>query len=157
MEPCIPYAWQFKDEDAFIPSSKAKGLSVFGLLKRDNDFRFRTTTGKVTSEFILKELDELAFSISKTTFVVLDNAALHKSAKFQEHRAAWEKRGLFIFYLPVYSPHLNIIEILWRKLKYEWLKPDNYTEPDKLFYSVTQALAAVGHSLKINFSLFTLS
>lgn len=157
MEPCVPYAWQFKDEHVFMPSSKGKGLSVFGVLKRDNSLRFKTTTDKVDSAFIINELESLAFSIKKTTFVVLDNAQIHKSAKFKEHRESWQQRGLFIFYLPVYSPHLNIIETLWRKLKYEWLRPDDYTEADKLFYSISKALAAVGTSLTINFSEFSLS
>lgn len=157
MEPCVPYAWQFKDEDVFMPSSKSKGLHCFGLLKRDNSFRFKTTTGNVNSRFIIQELENLAFNIKKTTFVVLDNAKIHTSAKFKEHRQSWEKRGLFIFYLPVYSPHLNIIETLWRKLKYEWLNPDDYSEADKLCYSVTKALAAVGTSLSINFTDFGLS
>lgn len=31
-----------------------------------------------------------------------------------------------IFYLPKYSPHLNSIEILWRKIKYEWLRAKDY-------------------------------
>ena len=153
----MPYAWQFKDEDVFMPSSKGKGLNLFGLLKRDNSFRFKTTTAKVDSTFIITELESLAFSIKKTSFVVLDNARIHKSAKFQERRESWEQRGLFIFYLPIYSPHLNIIEILWRKLKYDWLKPQDYTDPDKLFYSVTKALAAVGQDLKINFASFALN
>ncbi|WP_440432814.1 transposase, partial [Prevotella sp.] len=32
-------------------------------------------------------------------------------------RKIWEKRGLFLFYLPLYSPELNPAEILWRILK----------------------------------------
>ena len=81
-------------------------------------------------------LETLAFSISKLTVVVLDNARVHTSKRFQEHRDVWEKRGLFIFYLPPYSPHLNLIEILWRKLKYEWLRPEDYLAEDNLFYAV---------------------
>lgn len=105
MEPCVPYAWQFKDEDVFMPSSRAKGLNVFGLLARDNSFRFKTTPGKVDSDFVINELETLAFEIVNISFVVLDNAKIHTSAKLQEHRECWEKSGLFIFYLPVYSPH----------------------------------------------------
>ena len=37
----------------------------------------------------------------------------------RENQSAWEERGLFVWFLPTYSPHLNIAEILWRKLKYE--------------------------------------
>lgn len=40
---------------------------------------------------------------------------------YQACRKAWEKHGLFIFYL-LYS-HFNLIEVFWRKLKYEWLRP----------------------------------
>ncbi|WP_156148673.1 transposase [Bacteroides intestinalis] len=25
----------------------------------------------------------------------------------------WQKRGFFLFYLPPYSPHLNIAETIW--------------------------------------------
>jgi len=69
----------------------------------------------------------------------------------------WERRGLCLFYLPRYSPHLNIVEILWRKLKYEWLRPEDYETTEGLFYTVWQVLAAVGNDLKINFSDFALA
>ena len=108
MEPCIPYGWQFKDKDVFMPSERGKGLNLFGLLSRDNRLVFKTTCGKVDSSFVIEQLEPLAFSIQKTTVVVLDNARIHTSAKIQACRDAWEKRGLFIFYLPAYSPHLNL-------------------------------------------------
>jgi transposase len=66
----------------------------------------------------------------------------------------WQARGLFVFYLPAYSPHLNIVETLWRKLKYEWLLPEHYATPQSLFYGVRQALAAVGTGLRVRFSAF---
>ncbi len=53
-----------------------------------------------------------------------------------------------------YSPHLNIAETLWRKLKYEWLKADDYADNETLCYQVRQALSAVGNSLNIRFSEF---
>ncbi|MDQ3633153.1 MAG: transposase [Acidobacteriota bacterium] len=39
----------------------------------------------------------------------------------------WQTRGLYIFYLPTYSSHLNIAETVWRKLKYEWLAATEMT------------------------------
>ena len=156
MEPCVPYGWQFKGEDAFMPSSKGAGLNCFALLTRANDLRFETTPRRVTSEFIIEQLERLSFSIEKTTVVVLDNAQVHKSKQVQERRPFWQERGLFIFYLPSYSPHLNIAETLWRKLKYEWLQPSDYATTYGLFYQVRQALAAVGRGLKIRFSEFNL-
>ena len=66
----------------------------------------------------------------------------------------WQERGLFVVFLPVYSPPLNIAEVLWRKLKYEWLRPEDYTDAQRLHYAVWQALAVVGKSLRIQFSQF---
>ena len=31
------------------------------------------------------------------------------------------EKKLLVCFLPTYSPELNLIEILWRKVKYEWL------------------------------------
>lgn len=157
LEPCVPYGWQFGGEDVFVPSAKGEALNLFGLLSRNNDFFFKTTPNKLDSAFVVEQLETLAFAIRKTTVVVLDNARIHTSSKVQERRPVWEQRGLFIFYLPPYSPHLNLIEILWRQLKYLWLKPQDYRSQQDLFYATTQCLAAVGKDLTINFSKFALS
>jgi transposase len=156
MEPCVPYGWQFAGEDVFMPSIKGAGLNCFALLSRANDLLFETTRQRITSQYIIEQLERLSFSIRKMTVLVLDNARVHTSQQVQERRPFWQQRGLFIFYLPPYSPHLNIAETLWRKLKYEWLQPADYATTDGLFYRVRQALAAVGTSLKIRFSEFSL-
>jgi transposase len=157
IDPCVPYGWQFKDEKVFMPSSKGAGLNCFALLSRASELRFETTRKRVTSEFIIEQLERLSFSIKKVTVLVLDNARVHTSQKVQGRRKFWQQRGLYIFYLPPYSPHLNIAERLWRKLKYEWLQASDYASIDGLFYQVRQALAAVGKGLKIRFSDFNLS
>ncbi len=33
----------------------------------------------------------------------------------------WHRPKLSIYRIPPYSPELNMIEIVWRKIKYEWL------------------------------------
>jgi transposase len=156
VQPCVPYGWQFKDELVFMPSSKGAGLNCFALLSRACELLFETTRMRITSEFIIEQLERLSFSIKKMTVLVLDNARVHTSKQVQERRPFWQQRGLFIFYLPPYSPHLNIAERLWRKLKYEWLQPLDYKTTDGLFYQVRQALSAVGKGLKICFSEFNL-
>jgi transposase len=59
-----------------------------------------------------------------------------------------------VFYLPTYSPHLNIAETVWRKLKYEWLSAADYESKGHLQYAASLALSAFGRSLKIRFSGF---
>ena len=83
---------------------------------------------------------------------MLDNAKVHRAAKVKKQLETWQQRGLFLFYLPTYSPHLNIAERLWKELKARWLKPQDYLTTDSLFYAVKMALAAVGRQLFINFS-----
>ncbi len=139
-----------------MPSSNGVGLNCFVLLNRANELRFEVTCQRVTSGFIIEQLEDLSFAVKKTTVLVLDNARVHTCKKVQERRSYWQQRGLFIFYLSPYSPHLNIAERLWRKLKYEWLQPADYATTDGLFYQVRQALAAVGKGLKIRFSEFSL-
>ena len=156
LESCVPYGWQFPSEEVFMPSRKGAGLNCFALLSRANELMFETTRQKITSAFIIEQMERLSFSIKRITVVVLDNARVHTSQQIKERRPYWQQRGLLIFYLPPYSPHLNITETLWRKLKYEWLQAADYATTDGLFYRVRQVLAAVGSNLKIQFSEFCL-
>lgn len=156
LDPCAPYGWQFAGEEVFMSAAKGAGLNCFALLSRANELLFEVTRRRVTSEFITEQLERLSFTVRRTTVVVLDNARVHTSRQVAERRPFWQQRGLFVFYLPPYSPHLNLAETLWRKLKYEWLQPSDYATADGLFYRVRQALAAVGSMLKIKFSEFSL-
>ncbi len=56
------------------------------------------------------------------TVVIVDNASIHTSKKFRAKIEDWMiEKKLIVCFLPTYSPELNLIEILWRKVKYEWL------------------------------------
>jgi transposase len=157
LEPCVPYGWQFADEEVAMPSAKGGGLNCFALLSRDNRCLINTSEETFTSRFIFERLEDLSFKLPKLTVVVLDNARIHTSRIIKDRIKVWQSRGLFIFYLPRYSPHLNIVETLWRKLKYEWLSPSDYQSKEHLFYQVRLALTAVGNSLFIRFSKFKLT
>jgi transposase len=152
----VPYGWQFEDEIVCIESAKGKGLNCFALISRDNRIRYATREERVTADFIVEELDRLSLEIVKPTVVVLDNARVHTAAKVKKQLEIWQQRGLFLFYLPTYSPHLNIAERLWKEMKARWLKPQDYLTTDCLFYAVKMALAAVGQQLFINFSDYTI-
>jgi transposase len=150
----VPYGWVFKDENVSIAAQKGKSINIFGLLCRDNRLVFDTCEHTITSEFVWQKLDEFSLQIQKPTVVVLDNARIHTAHKIKERLAVWQKRGLFIFYLPPYSPHLNIIERLWKELKARWLKPADYLTTQDLFFAVWANLITLGAELTINFSKF---
>lgn len=153
----VPYAWQFWDENIAVPSAHGKSLNCFGLLSRQNQFHFVTSETTITSDFIMQYLDQFSLSLQKITVIVLDNARIHTAAKIKERYEIWRKRGLYIFYLPPYCPHLNIIERLWKELKARWIRPLDYLTADSLFYATKLALMDVGNSLKIAFKKYIFS
>lgn len=140
-----------------MPSVPGIGINCFAFLTRTNRCRFVTTHERITSQFVLEQIEHLAMDVRRLTVLVVDNAPVHTAKLLKARRAVWEQRGLFLWYLPRYSPHLNIVETLWRKLKYEWLAPHDYATPEGLFYTIWQALAAVGTTLHIQFSPFRLA
>jgi transposase len=154
LEPCVPYGWQFADERVAMPTGRGRGVNCFGLFTRSNRAVVAISQDSITAEFVIGQLERLSFAIEKITVVVLDNARIHTGRQMRERIGYWQQRGLFIFYLPTYSPHLKIAETVWRKLKYEWLAPTDYEDGQRLRYSVKQALNEFGKSLRINFSDF---
>ena len=148
----VPYGWQFPDEDVYIASGRSVRMNIFGMIDRHNNYKGFTTTESINAQKVIEFLDAFSFQVCKNTFVVLDNATVHRNHKMKEMRPSWEKRGLFLFYLPPYPPHLNIAETLWRILKGKWIKVQDYASTDTLFYAANKILAAVGKSLFITYS-----
>ena len=154
LEANVPYGWQFKDEVVSMPSRRGTGINCFGLFTRQNESWTATSEKAISGNFVMEQMERFSFSITKLTVVVLDNARLHRGKQILERIKVWQTRGLFIFCLPTYSPHLNLAETVWRKLKYEWLSAADYSSKEHLQYAVKQALWAFGKDLKINFSDF---
>lgn len=150
--PVIARAWQFAGEEIRLVPEKGKRLSVFGLLNTDCEGKFWTSEKNIKTEFVIDCLEEwLKEKNEKPRVLVLDNARIHRSKKMQSKLDEWEERGFFIFNLPGYSPHLNIIEILWRKMKYEWLKPEDYLSFESLMRAIKKILSNLETEYKINF------
>jgi len=126
--------------------------NVFGLLSIKGKGHMHWTKKNINSKFIIQQLDKLSDNLIKPTVVVLDNAPWHTSEAVQSKITKWKNKNLYIFYLPTYSPHLNLIEILWRKIKYEWLEPKDYDLPLSLKNAVLNIFNNYGKLFNINFS-----
>lgn len=124
------------------------------MISRQNQCVWQGTNQTIDSQFVLNQFDMLSFSIHQPTYIVLDNARIHHAKIIQKRVPFWQKRGLYLFFLPSYSPHLNIAETLWRQLKTGWLNPNDYFDDETLAYAVNRCLTNVGNHLKINFSPF---
>ena len=66
--------------------------------------------------------------------------------------AAWKERGLIVKYLPTYSPELNLIEIVWRFIKYQWLPLSAYFSFNNLKLGLQNVLDAIGSKYLITFA-----
>lgn len=153
----VPYGWHFPDELVYVPSQKGYRINLFALISRDNRMHWKTSNTAINADFILDQLEQLSWSITKKTVVVLDNARIHTANIIKKRISYWQKRGLYLFYLPTYSPELNIAEILWRRIKAQQIDPIDYQDNDQLAYSVNRCLAGLGKEWNIKFNAFNIN
>lgn len=152
LTPCIPYGWQPIGEQRTIRSSKDRVANLFGLLSPSGALKVYSTTQSINSDFIIECIDEFILTINRPTVLVLDNAPWHKSRKMLEKQKEWQDKNLYLFFLPTYSPHLNLIETLWRKIKYEWLKAEHYLSAKALKEALHNIIRNYDDEFCINFS-----
>ena len=151
LTPCVPYAWQHKEKPILLPAAKGKSLSVFGLMTPCCKFYSKSFEGTLNSDAVIGLLDEFVKTTTKRTIVVLDNAPIHTSKKFMQKIEAWREEDLYIYFLPPYSPELNLIEILWRFIKYQWLPFEAYHDFGSLKEHLNTVLSQIGSKYDINF------
>lgn len=151
LTPCVPYGWQKIGETQSIPTRKSKQFNVFGLISRNNKFESYWTEGSNTTSTIIAFIDDFAQKQQSRTVIVLDNAPIHRSDEFMDKIEEWKELDVEIFFLPTYSPHLNLIETLWRKIKYEWLKPQDFRCIKSLREALRKILAGIGYDYFVNF------
>ena len=153
MNSYLPSAWQKKGEPIAIIPNKYARINVFGLLSRDMDFYAYTLKSSVDSTVVITFIDEFIKEkkFPLPTVIILDNASMHTSAEFETEMERWEDEDVYIFHLPKYAPHLNLIETLWRKIKYEWLKQHHFIGTDFFFAALDAILKKIGTEYTINF------
>ncbi len=151
LTPNVPYAWQTKENQILLPAAKGKFLNVVGLMNRKNDLFYEVLETTFNSDKLISFMDRFALQINKKTIVILDNSPIHKSKKFFNKLEQWKEKDLFIYFLPPYSPELNLIEILWRRIKYYWLPFNSYLCFQNLKERLSFVLQNFGNNYDIKF------
>jgi len=151
----VPYAWQLIGKNIELPTSKSKRLNLLGFLNRSNDLTPFLFEGTVDTSVVVACFNAFCQKITKKTVVLIDNAPIHTSKEFIRNIRSWVKRGLIIKYLPVYSPQLNLIEILWRFIKYKWLPFSAYESFKSLVSAVENIVSIFGKDQKFSVSFQT--
>ena len=153
MTPSVPYAWQEKGKTLSVASLKSKRLNVVGFMNKDNILNAYTSEYNINGESLAACIDNHCgrYENKNKKYIILDNAGFHRSGYFREKIKEWKKKNIEIFYLPKYSPHLNIIEILWRFMKYEWIEFSAYRSWKTFIAYIEDVIINFGTKYKINF------
>jgi transposase len=148
----IPYGWQEKNGQVIIKDVEGKRKNVMGIMNIRNELYYQQYETSITSEDVIEFLDNFSKNLKRRTVVLLDQASIHTSDKIMEKLEEWKENKLELFWLPVYSPKLNLIEILWRFMKYEWIEISAYESRKSLNLYITKVLELFGTEYVINFA-----
>ena len=135
-----------------IPARKCGRINVLGFMNRKNDLHPFIFEQSVDTSVVLACFAAFSKTLKKKTVVVMDNASVHTSEEFEECLPQWKKQGLIIKYLTTYSPELNLIEILWRNIKYAWLPFSAYQCLNALREALENILKNFGSEYQITFA-----
>src|SRR5215475_11497451 len=152
LDPTMPYAWHEPNRTIELPARKSGRLNVLGFMKRQNDWHPLLVEGSIHTGVVRACCDSLCQTLTKKTVVVIDNASIHTSEECADRLPYWKKKGLLIKYLPPYAPELNLIDILWRRIKYTWLPFSAYECLNALSEALEIILSRVGSEYQITFA-----
>jgi len=111
LTPNVLYAWQLKGNQILLPAAKGKSRNVVGLMTRKNNLFFDMHEGTYYADTCIGFMDRFVAQTVKKTVVILENSPIHRSRKFKAKIEKWKEQDVLIFFLPPYSPELNLIEI----------------------------------------------
>ena len=156
LTPTIPYAWQPIGKRIELPSlgNQGKRQNVLGFLRWDGgDFYCAAFEGSINNHLVAGCFRHFAAEKkgTKPKLVILDNAPAHRGDEFEEELEELATEGVFVMFLPSYSPELNLIELLWKKIKYEWLPLDIYESFQTMCEGLFEVLKGIGSKYRITF------
>jgi transposase len=96
--------------------------SVLGALDFGaNTLAYHLANSSIKGDAVVEFLEQIARQADeRPTVVVLDNASIHHAIDSEVLEHWLREHRMLLFYLPPYSPELNLIEILWKQAKYHW-------------------------------------
>lgn len=114
------------------PGRRFKRINVIAGLSGDKHVAVRCYENSTTSEFFEDWFEwELLSVVPEDSVIILDNATFHRKNKLYDIAG---KYGVFVIFLPPYSPEFNPIEHSWANLK-RWLK-DNLRRFKSLDFAI---------------------
>ena len=100
---------------------------------------------KCVEGFIAKRVE------NKKTVLIIDRFSAHYAGVVQQKSKEWKSKNLYIQYLPAYCSELNLIENLWRIIKYQWLSIADFLSAQSLKEKGCHILQNFGKEYKTQF------
>ena len=152
LNPQVPYAWQLQSTTACLPAQRGKGRTIVGIFSPiKQDLQATIFEGAVSAECVVEVIEQFSQQIQRKTIIVLDRASIHTAVLVKDQISKWKRKGLYLQFLPAYSPELNLIEILWKHLKHFWLEVQDYQSIETLTKAATKIIANYGKDYTISF------
>lgn len=122
----VEYSYALRGEQKLIRQRIRRGrrLNIFGVWEPGTQFDYALMVGTLKAPTYVQLMEWLAgkaqqhfHATGQITVIVQDNASVHRSQLAQQQISRWREQGLFLFFLPPYSPQMNRIEDEWLHLK----------------------------------------
>lgn len=122
----VGYSYIEVGKQKVIRQSKKRGkrLNILGIYEPGKSFNYALTIGSFKKESFIKIMDKEAEEAEGKrvekgidTVIVLDHYSVHSSHQVKQKEKKWQSQGLYLFFLPTYSPELNLIESEWHPIK----------------------------------------
>ena len=134
------YCWQFKGKNKTKTVMSNTGRRRINIVGAINAISLKPTIilteSNCNKELILEYIKHLKeeYKDKKKIIIILDNASYNRAYEVQDYAA---ENQIELFYLPPYSPNLNLIERLWRFFKKKVMKNKYYKDFKEFEKNVT--------------------
>jgi transposase len=152
LTPWVPYAWQKVGQTLELASSHSPRQNILGFFTRQHEFHAFAFEGAIDTQTVIHCFNLFRQQLERPAVVVVDNAPIHTSDDFAEQKLLWQAQDLAVKFIPPYCPELNLIEILWRKIKYEWLPLNAYQNFKAMTRALFAVLRGIGPKYRITFA-----
>jgi transposase len=151
--PSLPtgYSWCLSGQRKRVKYEYPQGRRVNALATYEPSARCLDAVAferTLTSDDLLAYLRDRLPAARVPRVVVLDNAGIHTSKVVKAARPGLAKLGIYLYYLPPYSPELNRIEPVFKQVKHHEMPTRSFTTRADLRKAVEDGFDAYRRRLR---------
>lgn len=135
--------WALKGRTPVVEDNGHRfSVNMVSAVSPKGEMRFMAVDGRMNSDKFIVFLKRLVHGHDTPIFLIVDNHPIHKSAKVRTFVES-TNGGLYLFYLPPYSPDLNPDEMVWRHLKCHHIGKKFISSQNEMFRLVKNVLLSL--------------